>query len=316
MQTYGYDVNLTEKNETNYNRIYYVDPSKYEVDETTYYKDDPVEYIDAEGNKSTKYRVKDDAIVFNYANTIPISLLGKTYGVPETTNFQMLFYRMDIMAELGLSIPETWDDLLEITTVFQSNNMKPGLSYLAAMTTFVYQKGGSQWMYEDPSSYKDPSLFDPNYAGAEIGLGTDVALDAFQFCARIYTEYSFDVAFDAANRFRTGEMPLIITDYCGMYNQLTVFATEIRGLWSFTRLPGFQQSDAEGNLLYEDLNGNGYYDKDDKKVVNNCAVASLTATVMLYKDNDERTMDAWEYMKWQAGADAQASLHTCFFNLL
>ena len=324
VSTYGYDVELTEKAENSYNRTYYVDPisstldankngvidPKEAVSPNTYYPDRAKRYDSNGDGKITeadnlKYEVRPESIVFNYANTIPISLLGKTYGVPETTNFSMLFYRMDVLAELGISVPTTWDDLLEATTRLQSQNMEIGLSYLSAMTTFVYQKGGSQWLYESADEYADPSQYDPHYAGAQIGYGTDIALDAFRFCTRLYTDYSFDVQFDAANRFRTGEMPLVITDYCSLYNTLTVFATEIRGLWSFTRLPGFQQKDADGNLLYE---ADG-----ETPVVNNCAVASLTATVMLKKGdrNDpkvaERINTAWEYMKWQATDDAQAS---------
>lgn len=328
VNTYGYDVALTEKGENDYTRTYYVDPLAKTLDANndgvigedeavtpnTYYvnnADHPAKRYDSNGDgvindkDNLKYEVRPEALVFNYANTIPISLLGKTYGVPETTNFSMLFYRMDVLAELGIDVPSTWDELLEATTVFQSQNMEIGLSYLSAMTTFVYQKGGSQWLYEDPSEYADPSQYDPLYAGAQIGYGTDIALDAFRFCTRLYTDYSFDVQFDAANRFRTGEMPLLITDYCALYNTLTVFATEIRGLWSFTRLPGFQQTDADGNLLY----------KEDGKtpVINNCAVATLTATVMLNKGDRsdpevmKRINTAWEYMKWQAAADAQAS---------
>ena len=316
VKTYGYDVNLTEKAENSYNRTYYVDPDAAlgGVKEGSYYVNDPKhpekQYTDKDGNVRTKYEVKDEEIVFNYANTIPISLLGKTYGVPETTNFPMMFYRMDVLAELadqGVTVPETWDDLLKSLTAFQSHNMQIGLTYGTAMTTFVYQNGGSQWMYEDDSDYEDKSQYDNAYAGAQIGLGTNVALDAFRTCCRLYTEYSFPVSFDAANRFRTGEMPIIITDYCTMYNQLTVFATEIRGLWSFAPLPGFQQKDENGNLLYKDNNGNGIYDDGDTKVINNCAVSSLTATVMLYKGDDSKMDAAWQYMKWQAAADAQAS---------
>ena len=85
-----------------------------------------------------------------------------------------------------------------------------------------------------------------------------------------------------------------------MYNQLTVFATEIRGLWSFAPLPGFVRE-------FEDVNGNGKYDKGEPAKINNCAVSSLTATVMLYKGDDSKMDAAWQYMKWQAAADAQAS---------
>ncbi|MBR7096125.1 MAG: hypothetical protein IKC73_07920 [Clostridia bacterium] len=294
INTYGYDIELTEQHESSYKRTYYVDPTSPKlngdtVDPSTYYVNDPAHpaktYVDKDGVTRTKYEVKDSAVVFNYANTIPISLLGKTYGVPETTNFPMMFYRLDVLADLGVDIPVTWDDLLETITVFQSNNMQVGLTYASAMTTFVYQMGGSQWLYEDDSNYYDKSQYDEAYAGAQIGLGEDIALDAFRQCCRLYTDYSFPVTFDASNRFRTGEMPLVITDYCSTYNTLTVFATEIRGLWTFTRLPGMERDDG---------------------TINNCSISTLTATIMLYKDDKSKQDAAWEYMRWQAGATAQS----------
>ncbi len=283
-QTYGYDINLTEKGETDSTRTYYIDQAIADLPDndpnhiTHYPEPIPYETTDENGNTVTryKYKVYKSEVLFNYANTIPISLYGKTYGVPETTNFPMLFYRKDVLADLGLDVPRTWDDVLECIPDFQANNAEIGLTWASALTTLIYQKGGSQWLYED----------DPEYAGAQVGYGTDTALDAFQWVCRLYTDYSFPVAFDAANRFRTGEMPLIITDYCAMYNQLTVFATEIRGMWAFTSMPGYKDP-ATG-------------------AINNCSVATLTATVMLYKDAGRRD-SAWKYMKWQAGADAQAS---------
>ncbi len=299
VSTYGYDIELTEQAENSYKQTYYVDPTSPTLDTNGNGKIDADEavdpnsydptsgktYVDENGIERIKYVVKDDYVVFNYANTIPISLLGETYGVPETTNFPMMFYRLDVLADLGIDIPETWDDLQKANTVFQSNNMQIGLTYGSALTLFTYQMGGSHWMYENDSLYYDKSQYDPAYAGAQIGLGEDIALDAFRRCCRLYTDYSFPISFDGANRFRTGEMPILITDYCSLYNTLTVFATEIRGLWTFTRLPGMERDDG---------------------TINNCSVASLTATIMLYKEDSGKQAAAWKYMRWQANKDAQA----------
>ncbi len=220
-------------------------------------------------------------VYFNYANMVPLTLYGRSYGVPETTNFPMLFYRKDVLQDMGISVPKTWDDLLSITPTFQSNNMQIGLGYAGAINIFIYQNGGSLWKYEDNEVY------DERYAGARIGLDSDEALGAFRMLSRLYTDYSFPVSFDPANRFRTGEMPLIIADYCATYNQLIVFASEISGLWEFTDMPGTVRTDADGN-----------------EIVDNRSVASVTAVVMLagckYKEA------AWEFMAWQCGADVQA----------
>ncbi len=215
-----------------------------------------------------------DDDIYHEAALNTLTLLNETYGLPLTMNFPMMFYRLDVLAELGLDVPETWDDILSILTILQSNYLKIGLTYTLALDFFLYQNGGSMWKYEDI----------PEYAGAQIGLDTDEALAAFEFCTRLFSDYSFDVSFDAANRFRTGEMPLVISDYITVYNQLTVFATEIQGLWEFSSIPG--TPDKNGKLNYD-------------------SIASVTATVMLH--GCDNVANAWEFMKWQTSADVEAN---------
>jgi maltose-binding protein MalE len=41
-----------------------------------------------------------------------------TYGLPSTLDFPMLFYRKDLFVELGLDVPQTWDDVEDITWEF------------------------------------------------------------------------------------------------------------------------------------------------------------------------------------------------------
>ena len=226
-------------------------------------------YKDKEGNIITD----PSKIAFNAAMMIPISLNGKTYGLPEQASVSMMFYRKDILAELEIDIPKTWDDILAAIPVLQANNMAVGLAYGTAINMFLYQFGGNQWRYMD----------DYEYAGAAIGLDTDIALNSFQYCTRLYTDYSFPYAFDGPNRFRTGEIPLLISDYVTTFNQLTVFATEIRGLWEFTSVPGTVRADG---------------------TINRDSIVGVTATVMLHGCKNEPA--AWKYMQWQATGDVQS----------
>ena len=237
---------------------------------------------DANGNKKL---VEAKDIKFNDATMVPITLYEKTYGLPEQANFPMMFYRKDILAELEIDAPKTWEQVLAAIPTLQANNMQIGLTYTFASNMFLYQYGGNLWKYTDTpadmslemaTAYKE-------YAGAAIGLDTNVALDSFQFCCRLYTDYSFPTAFDGPNRFRTGEIPLLIADYCATYNQLVVFATEIRGLWQFTTIPGVVN--AEG-------------------IINNDTIVTVTATVMLNDCKD--VASTWKYMQWQAGGEVQA----------
>ena len=216
--------------------------------------------------------------VISQAALDTVTLLDVAYGVPQTMGFAMMFYRMDVLAELELEVPESWDEMLSILNVLQANNMSIGVSYLSALDFMIYQKGGSMWMYTE----KD--LYESQYAGAKIALDSKIALDAFKFTTRLYTDYSFPVSYDAANRFRTGEMPIIIGDYTGIYNQLVVYATEIEGLWEFCSLPGSERDD--GSFNYDSL-------------------AGVSATVILHGVGED-LLAAWQFVQWQTGEEAQA----------
>ena len=80
---------------------------------------------------------------------------GGMYALPETQNFNVLFYRQDILDELGLEVPETWDDLISILPTITNNNLQVGIPSterkvgntanpdLANYFCQLYQRGGS-----------------------------------------------------------------------------------------------------------------------------------------------------------------------------
>ena len=209
-----------------------------------------------------------------------IGLPAVTYGLPRTMQFSMMFYRMDVLANIGRTVPETWDDLLSILPVLQANNMQIGVSYIAALDFMIYQKGGSMWKYTDTSLYEDI------YAGARVDLDSNIALEAFEFTCQLYSDYSFPISYDAANRFRTGEMPILIGSYADLYNQLVVYATELSGLWEFCSLPGSFRED--GSFNYNSL-------------------ASVTATILLNGcDTRGNLLPAWQFAQWETAEEQSA----------
>ncbi len=186
------------------------------------------------------------------------------YGLPETQSFNMMFVRTDVLADLNIEIPETWDDVLAAVPILQANNMQIGMH--TDYKVFLYQMGGE--LFADD--------------GMRINLDSDVGLEAFDTMCSYFTMYSFPYSYDFANRFRTGEMPIGFAGYTGTYNQLTVFATEIKGLWEFFPLPGI---------------------RDENGVINNVAVSTASAIVMM--NGCENLEDAWDFMVWHAGTDCQ-----------
>ena len=188
------------------------------------------------------------------------------YGLPESQSFSMMFLRLDILNEIGIEIPKTWDDLYVAQSKLQSHNMEIGVG--ADYMPFLYQSGGSIWADN----------------GMRINLDSEVALAAFNKMCNMFTQYSFPYDYSGANRFRTGEMPILISGYTGLYNQLKVFATELDGCWTFVPVPGTLLADG---------------------TIDNHILSGSSALVMV--SGAKHIEDAWEYMKWYTGAEAQTT---------
>lgn len=188
------------------------------------------------------------------------------YGLPETQSFPMMFVREDILADLNIETPKTWDDVMAAIPLLQAKEMEIGLTTEYRM--FLYQMGGELFADE----------------GMRINLDSKVGLESFTKMCKLFTDYKFPYTYEAANRFRTGEMPILIGDYTGLYNQLKVFATEIEGMWSFYPLPGIKNADG---------------------VINNQSISGCSATVLV-KGAEDNIDGAWKFMKWYTGKDCQS----------
>ena len=197
---------------------------------------------------------------------------GGVYGLPETQNFFMLFYRKDVLTELGLAVPRTWEDVYEMIPYLEMSNYEfyvPNSLHMYA--TLVYQMGGEMYLGEG------------NDLGIESGLSSPEAMEAFEKWTDFFTSYKLPVEANFPNRFRTGEMPIGIADYT-IHNTLSVFAPEISGLWGFSVLPGIEQPDG---------------------MINNQSVSTVSNCMML---RDARNKEAsWEFMKWWTSVEAQVS---------
>lgn len=210
----------------------------------------------------------------------PYEYNGGIYAIPETQSFEVLFYRTDILKELGLTPPQTWDEFYDAVRVIQSVNLdvgilevdkaNPGVSAgIGAFTRFLLQRGGR--FYNDEHTKTE---FDQK-----------VAYEAFEEWVDLYKVYGFNRDFDFFNLFRSGEMPMGISGY-GTYNQLMAAAPEIRGLWAFVEVPGILQADG---------------------TINRAESSAGTACMMMNSAvNKGLGQQALDFMKWWAGAETQA----------
>ena len=219
----------------------------------------------------------------------------RVFGLPETQTFSMLFYRKDIFVELDLEVPTTWTELYEAVPVLQKKNLDVGIAPgLGTMTYFMFQ--------QNVPLYKGD--------GIETNLDDNIALDSLKKMTKLYTEYRFPVTFDFANRFRSGDMPISIQGY-DAYNQLMVFAPEIRGLWEFVPLPGTVREKTAQDEAYEAQTGNlysaaGETETGAKLILDTTSPAGVTCTLMMKSAAEKNNTDnAWAFMQWWVGAEAQ-----------
>ena len=154
---------------------------------------------------------------------VPYRFNGGVYALPETQSFPMLFYRKDILEELELEVPTTWDEAYDCITTLQKNNMTFGCP---TYDVFLYQHGGSYYNEKGSVSY----------------MNSEESVNAFKTWTKFYTNFNLPLSYNFINRFRSGEMPIAIADYSS-YNSLVVFAPEISGSWGMTMVPGTKNAD-------------------------------------------------------------------------
>lgn len=203
---------------------------------------------------------------FSEAAIVPFEFEGATYALPETTTFPVMFYRRDILAELGMEVPQTWQDVKVAMTVLAKNQMEFGM--LPSEQTFamlLYQNGG-QYYADD---------------GASSALDSDIAVNVFKEYCEFYTDYKLDKETSVEERFRTGECPIIIADYT-TYNNLVVSAPDIAGLWDFVPVPGTVQED-------------GTIDRS----------TGCTGLASIIMADTKYPEECWEFLKWWTSAEVQ-----------
>ncbi|MDF2698490.1 MAG: transporter substrate-binding protein [Haloplasmataceae bacterium] len=214
---------------------------------------------------------------------------GGYYGLPDSQNFMVMYYRTDILNELGIEPPKTWQEVIDIVPILQRNHLEfyiPQYEDLNALNPIFYsllnQYGGK--LYADDRTKTD--------------LLTEESLDAFVDYTNFFSKYSFSIQANFVNRFRSGEMPIGI-DYYTLYNSLSVFAPEIRGQWDFVPIPGTPQLDDDGNPIYVTNPETG----KEEPLINNVTTSITSSTIMFKRNNNHEA--SWEFLKWWSSADTQ-----------
>ncbi len=212
---------------------------------------------------------------------------GGCYALPDQMSFPVMFYRKDLLDGMGLNVPATWADLIELIPYLQRRNMeiylesKPIATLGAAVSignskavnpvflSLLYQRGGE--LYE-----KD---------GASSTIISEAGNTAFRKWTEFYTQHGFPLEVDFVTRFRIGEVPIGIVDLTN-YSRLMVSAPEIRGAWAIAPVPGTMGD-------------------DDKIVYGAPCVTSAAMIVRNMAEKHGTAEESWSFLKWWTSGDTQ-----------
>ena len=199
------------------------------------------------------------------------------YSLPETMNFYVMFYRSDILEKLGLEAPETLEELIAMLPDLQMRGLNvyyPTASMLAmrnfhGTTPLIFQYGGSL--------YGETAL--------DLTVNDETSIEGITALTELFTIY--DLPVDIPNfyqHFRNGDLPIGIADF-NSYNLILNAAPEIANAWEIALIPGL-------------------VDEETGEILRYCS-GGAESTVM-FRSDDEREQQAWEFMDWWSSTDVQA----------
>ena len=216
-------------------------------------------------------------VIKNLAPGALLQLLegDKVYGLPETQDFQVTFYREDILNELKIKVPETYEDIIDIVPTLQRYGMNyymplaggSGLKSLSVTAPFIYQYGAD--------IYSDDYL--------SVAIDSEKAIEAFTMMVDLFALYSLPLTTqNFYNNFRSGTSPIGVSGF-DTYLQLVNAAPEIVGKWHITLAPGVKNEDGTINRTQT---GDG-------------------KTIIVFAKSKKQTQ-AWDFISWWMKTDVQS----------
>ena len=159
------------------------------------------------------------------------------YALPETFNFYVLFYRKDILDSIGLEVPNSYEEVLQMLPTLHRyglnyNNFVAnavGYKSFSITTPFLYQNGAV--LYEDGDLH--------------VQLDSEAAIEALKVLTDSFVIYDMDYEINSFYQsFRDGTLPIGTSNY-GMYNLVMNAAPELADKWGIALYPGLTDENGE-----------------------------------------------------------------------
>lgn len=211
----------------------------------------------------------------------PFEYGGGTYALPISETFNMMFVRTDVFEELGLDVPDTWEDFYRVSTILQRNNLEVGVpANIGMFATLLFQNGGS--------------FYNEKLNGTEFG--SEAAIKAFETWTGLFARYGFPLSYDFYNRFSSGEMPLAITDYT-QYLKVEAASPELSGRWGMYLIPGTAKPDGSIDRTLSISAASG--------ADTSPGLAQSVTSAVIFSGSKHRA-EAWKFLDWFTSDETQS----------
>ncbi len=205
----------------------------------------------------------------------PFSFRGTRFGMPVSIGAMIAAYRQDILNDMGLSIPNEWEDIKKWQPKAMAQNRTFGFHYgsvqydsIWGAYTLITQNGGQ--------------LFNPD--GFSSALDKPESIKGFQEYISLFKDHKFPQVGVGLPPFVSGEW-LMITDGIWLYPNLLQHAPQLKGKWVLDLMPGTKQSD--GSIHHGSFAG------------------SSVMGISTYSKHKE---EAWQFLKWFTSTETQANI--------
>ncbi len=199
---------------------------------------------------------------------------GGLYALPETFNFYVLFYRRDILENIGVSVPDSYEDVLAMLPALHrfglnyNNFVANAIGYksFSITTPFIFQAGGR--LYENGNIH--------------ILLDEPEAIRGLQTLTDSFIIYDMDYEINSFYQsFRDGTLPIGTANYA-MYNLLMNAAPELSDRWGIALYPGITDE-------------NGTVQRWTSGAEQSCFIFSST----------KMEQEAWQFLTWWMSEEIQ-----------
>lgn len=216
---------------------------------------------------------------YNLRALAPMAYEDGVYGASETQEFYVLFYRKDILDSLGLTVPDTWEDVKAMMPVLHRNAMNFNLP-LANNVGYKSFEATGGFLFQNGGDYYSPDGFASNFGDPNTLRGLREMVELYQVYGLAQNIPNF------FNAFRSGSVPIGVSNF-STYLQLQVGAPELNGRWDIALVPGTQQADGTVRRDW-----------------------SADATSSMIFSNSQKKQEAYRFLKWWLSSGTQLKYAT------